>query len=369
MQMRVLTLFCAVWLVALSAPGQLVLTPAVPVAGAPFTVTTLEPGAPDPGYGGDCNLYFYVTGTAYNQDLSYIDGYGNPSNTFQNGLPYAGFYQANGDYGTDSDCESHSVGATSFAVIQAGVSAVSALDGQYAFLCQGDTTRGKEAAIGSFTADGLGNITAGVVDFNSPEGALLDQSLTGTYTLDYTGNGELALRTPTSALRYALRVLPLEVVSPLQDYPSGTTQLKKALLIAETIGEGVQSCTVGYGSNTPYGAYMVELSGETASTVPILPGVPIYGEQLLSFNGDNTTSSYGREFTASSPHTHDATIAGTFTNADPITGRVTFTLTEADQPTTSPTHFVAYTANATRIYVMSTDSHAKKDLVVATQPR
>lgn len=59
------------------------------------------------------------------------------------------------------------------------------LKGQYAFLLQGfdDATGDQVAMIGSFTADGSGNITAGLEDLNGPNG-FSEVTFTGTYTTD-----------------------------------------------------------------------------------------------------------------------------------------------------------------------------------------
>ena len=59
------------------------------------------------------------------------------------------------------------------------------MKGQYAFLLQGfdDATGDQVAMIGSFTADGSGNITAGLEDLNGPNG-FSEVTFTGTYTTD-----------------------------------------------------------------------------------------------------------------------------------------------------------------------------------------
>jgi hypothetical protein len=65
------------------------------------------------------------------------------------------------------------------------LSVTARLNGQYAFLLQGfdDATGDRIAMIGSFTADGSGNISAGVEDLNGPSG-FSEVTFTGTYTTD-----------------------------------------------------------------------------------------------------------------------------------------------------------------------------------------
>jgi len=68
------------------------------------------------------------------------------------------------------------------------------LQGNYAFLFSGFDAKGAVAIAGSFTADGVGNITNGVEDFNSTvAGSYKNQVFTGTYTLGSDNRGVLTL--------------------------------------------------------------------------------------------------------------------------------------------------------------------------------
>ena len=79
-----------------------------------------------------------------------------------------------------------------FAVTGPGDNTVSALQGQYAFFVThaspgNGSAPSAGAATGSFTADGAGNITAGVVDINDGNTTLQNLSVTGTYQLNGQG--------------------------------------------------------------------------------------------------------------------------------------------------------------------------------------
>jgi len=60
---------------------------------------------------------------------------------------------------------------------------VSALTGSYVFMATGtDPNDGDYSVVGSFVADGKGNITSGVADYNLGSGVDYNVPLTGTYT-------------------------------------------------------------------------------------------------------------------------------------------------------------------------------------------
>jgi hypothetical protein len=79
------------------------------------------------------------------------------------------------------------------------------LDGQYAFLLQGfdDATGNQVAMIGSFTADGMGNITAGLEDINGPPAGIpilpagttlpVEVTFTGKYTTGTDNRGLISI--------------------------------------------------------------------------------------------------------------------------------------------------------------------------------
>ena len=79
------------------------------------------------------------------------------------------------------------------------------LDGDYAFLSSGYNEAGGSAFYaGIFTADGNGNITGGVMDFNSfaPGNTDFNDPITGTYSLNSDNRGTMVVTTHNQAATY-----------------------------------------------------------------------------------------------------------------------------------------------------------------------
>jgi Putative Ig domain len=86
----------------------------------------------------------------------------------------------------------------------------SVLNGQYAFLLQGFDSNGPAAIAGSFTTDGMGNVTGGQLDQSTNNG-FSPKNLTFTtssnYTVDSTNRGCLALATSSGTFVYRLSAI------------------------------------------------------------------------------------------------------------------------------------------------------------------
>ena len=70
------------------------------------------------------------------------------------------------------------------------------LNGSYVFSFSGYQNGTQVVRAGSFTADGQGNITAGLMDSNSSAGVQIQLPFTGTYSLDSTNTGPMTLVIP-----------------------------------------------------------------------------------------------------------------------------------------------------------------------------
>src|SRR5208283_5221989 len=79
----------------------------------------------------------------------------------------------------------------------------SRFNGQYAFLFSGTDTNGFYEAAGSFTADGQGNITAGVEDVNRVSGPLSNVAFSGTYSVKGDNRGTLVIASSQGTYSYA----------------------------------------------------------------------------------------------------------------------------------------------------------------------
>jgi Putative Ig domain len=122
------------------------------------------------------------------------------------GTPTAGVSAAT--FGiTVTDSESPTVSVTkSFTLTVAGTQNVGLLSGSYAFEFSGFNAAGAVVAGGSFTADGQGNITNGVEDFNSITGTPSNRTFTGTYTLGADGRGTLTFSSLSGSPAYAFAI-------------------------------------------------------------------------------------------------------------------------------------------------------------------
>jgi hypothetical protein len=82
------------------------------------------------------------------------------------------------------------------------------LKGQYAFLMSGiDITGAYFARIGSFTADGAGNVTAGlqdVLNLSTGQGFTQISATGGSYSIQSNGRGTLSVQTANGSLRFSL---------------------------------------------------------------------------------------------------------------------------------------------------------------------
>jgi hypothetical protein len=70
------------------------------------------------------------------------------------------------------------------------------LNGNYAFSFFGYQNGAQVLQAGSFSADGAGNISNGLMDSNSTAGVHIALSFTGTYSLDSTNTGPMTLTIP-----------------------------------------------------------------------------------------------------------------------------------------------------------------------------
>jgi hypothetical protein len=101
--------------------------------------------------------------------------------------------------------------------------------GQYAFTLSGFNSSGFQAAIGSFTADGSGHITAGYVDANGVSPGVQSNSITAggsSYSVGSDGRGCATIQTPfyTYTTRFALApTSSVASAGTVQEWESGSS--------------------------------------------------------------------------------------------------------------------------------------------------
>jgi len=265
----------------------------------------------------------------------------------------------------------------------------SQLDGHYAFLFQGydDAAAGllayRTASAGSFSVDGNGLVTGGVIDENhqgsNPTGnTILSTPLVGSYQVNADNRGFITLTTlnpdgtPNTSHTYAIAL-----AAPA----SGTTTSAQAT-ITEHDDDALLSGTRGSGTilaqNTTAvsqglsGSYAFGLEGDT----PCLPtcalnlvGGPVAQVGVFMASGGTisnglTDANIGATVTANSP------LTGNYMVTPDANGRVPLTLNTVDitpaEASSYPTDYVAYVVDANRAFLVSTDKHSSFILLSGT---
>ncbi len=347
--------------------SSLTYTPAHPVSGQPVTFTfTLgfAPGyTPPPDYNNNEEYFSWDTISGPHTVQDDQDGIVSAPGTIQfSSTPsYAGLFTAMASYrqtyafGVPPACPNISGESdTGFLVAPSGQTEDSnfygsALSGRYVFQFQGSTPEAlptnKVVAVGSFTSDGQGHIVSGVEDINSAEASRTAVPiLSGTYTID-GATGSVELVTPLGAQHF-------DIFNSI-DRGSGISNATLIYTDATPLGSGTLTKQSPF---TPSGAWFVNLQG----TAPASAGLrnvftPAVLVGLIDFNG-RSTSAYLDLASSETGVRKGISEQGKVVNSD-SNGRFTFTLSSGEGSFQQPTHFVAYTADATHFFTISLDNY------------
>ena len=216
------------------------------------------------------------------------------------------------------------------------------LSGTYAFLMSGQDSGGFFTRAGSFTANGSGTITGGVLDLNS---GMVPGSTTlaitgGTYTINTNGKGTLSLIDSAETIQYS--VVLTSTTAGLFTETDGFATASGNFTAQDT------STFAGYPNNVS-GPYVFDYSGVD----PNGAGESIIGQMVANGGGGLTSGvvDINDNFT---PLGESAITGGTFvidsTNG-PSFGRGTATLSAAG----STFNFAVYIVGANRLRLMRTD--------------
>ncbi|MGO8813178.1 MAG: beta strand repeat-containing protein [Terriglobia bacterium] len=230
----------------------------------------------------------------------------------------------------------------------------SLLSGQYAFILGGYTESGFLGAVGSFTADGTGKITAGVLDSNGTivqSGASIDPTQSfyavgsnhlGCATI-VTSSGTFTTKLSVGGItsNVATEGRLVEWINSSNNYLNATGQLWK-----QTVSSNVTSGNFVYEFTGVYGTsqYRTGVAGMTTIKAGTSGGTITYGEYDVNVEG---TINNGNGL--STPYTG---ISGTYTAPDPTTGRFT-DQTSLDSVTA---HHVGYLISSSQFLEMGTDA-------------
>lgn len=215
------------------------------------------------------------------------------------------------------------------------------LKGGYAFGFRGyDTHSQPVAVVGSFQADGSGNITSGSVDLNDNGTVSNSTSVTGSSTPASLG-GLITLKIGSATLTFDYyQVSPTEFLATSSDQTSATIPMVSGLVLQQS----------GAFTNASFtGANLLEMTGAAVQNAIYIPDVTL---GLFTSDGKgNVTASYD-EFKATllAPQTYTATYA-----VDAATGRTRIT--------SGGTKAVLYLVSNTKAFVLGTDTSASSGLI------
>jgi hypothetical protein len=223
------------------------------------------------------------------------------------------------------------------------------LSGTYVFTAQGvNNSNGNSFAIaGIFTADGAGNISSGSRDTVQDNGSQnLSESITGTYSVNQDGRGQLILNGGATGKVIYRFVMESKSVAKLFQEDITTTQV-----VADAVGKiQLQSgLSNGLGSSP----YIFTLNGEDTKLYPFasvgaLTIGPSVTNVLPGGSGPVTGTVDENDWGTLTPQ-----LAATGTYSIGGTGRGTLSYTTA-----SGTHnFIVYQVSPSRLEVISTDKN------------
>jgi putative Ig domain-containing protein len=258
----------------------------------------------------------------------------------------------------DSECSPLTTAqALSISVVSQIAANDSELSGHYAFLFNGfdDATGTQVAVAGSFTADGKGNITAGIEDENGPNGAALNVPITGTYNIGFDNRGAFTITTTSGSKTYAV---------VLNSISSGLAHKARFVEFDDTTGTSGQR-----------GSGLLRLQDTSAFSLSSITGPYAFGfaGQDAAGNREAIVGSFSTDGSGMIPSgVADQNVAGTATNPS-LTG--TYTAPTGNDGRTSITlnpsgasslHLAAYVVSAGELLAMRTDTFSSDSLASGT---
>jgi len=228
----------------------------------------------------------------------------------------------------------------------------SELNGTYAFLVSGFTGTNNSVTAGSFTADGNGNITAGLLDSNSNGGgaAQVGQIFTGKYVIGSNGQGTVTLDvTGGGTSTFAAAVSPSGNGGNIIQY--GTTTGSGVLL--------KQSGLTNFSVGSIDGNYAFGFLGANG-TAPVQSRYGFAGIFAADGTGQFASGTLDSDDSVNGT-TSNVSFTGIYSVSNAANGRGTITLTVG----TAVTNYSFYAVSPTQLLVMETDSIAGSNLLVS----
>ncbi|MGA2508672.1 MAG: hypothetical protein ABSG27_00465 [Candidatus Acidiferrales bacterium] len=222
------------------------------------------------------------------------------------------------------------------------------LNGNYAFEFSGFNSGGAVTLAGSFTADGLGNLTNGVEDLNTIAGPPTNQTFTGTYTLGGDNRGVLTFKSLPGSPAYAFAIDSTGAHGRLIELDAsgirGSGQIEKRT---------VSTCA----SNTINGNYVVGITGQETAFGANKAGPAVLVGSFLATPpaGPSGQGSLSGEDDTSTPGgitSQDISFSGTYQTTSQGT-RCTMTL--ASSAFSNGLTFSVYPVSSSEAFLVETD--------------
>jgi uncharacterized repeat protein (TIGR01451 family) len=243
------------------------------------------------------------------------------------------------------------------------------LCGQFGLFVQGYTSAGPKAIAASFTADGAGHITAGIMDVNSmgaPSVALpILTTSPSAYNFESNGFGNLIFNTSAGVFvfKFALNAFG-NFAEVIEFEPSGTSS-GSGFLIQQNPTFTPADIVGGYGFGLSGG-----LGGSSAGARLGMIGA-ITANGACGFGASGATGTINDGGTLSTSTNFSGTLNPASCTVDPTTGRGTGTFTSvtgSPAPSFTTVHFAYYILSANVNNVVNSIMIVSTDQTTTTQP-
>jgi large repetitive protein len=261
----------------------------------------------------------------------------------------------------------------------------SELDGPYVFLFQGydDVVSGvlayKTATVGSFTADGMGGISAGEEDANHQSstpvvGTTVETGyFLGTYIVNSDNRGFITIttinddgttgQTTTYAISLAAPASPSAASTQGDLIEYDNDQLTGTRGSGSLLAQTPSAITTGLS-----GSYAFGLTGDTPCLAACSLNLNLFGPvaSVGEFAASGGTLSGNSDANVASTNYPNAQLDGYYQPAD-ANGRVQVALTNGSNPAGAyPSDYAVYIVNSDEVFMMSTDAHSAYILQAGT---
>jgi hypothetical protein len=213
----------------------------------------------------------------------------------------------------------------------------SRLNGNYVFSFSGFQGGSPVLQAGSFTADGNGNITAGLMDSNSSSGVLTKLSFSGTYSISSTNTGPMTLNIAgLGTFTYQVAVPASGTIRFIQNGTAGNQgagYIRKVTATSKiTIAQLKNSWTFGANGYDAGGSRYADAGTFTS-------------------DGSGNWTAVEQDFNDNGSVTHDTTATGAFLLIDPVTQRGTANMKLGS----ATTNYSFYPVSTSEIVMVSID--------------